>query len=460
MQELVISSNEDPESISISKVEEFLNDPNYISDTNEDTNDDDEVSEDSFEKSINEISRIDGIPAEFRKFIATMRRDVFDEELGVYIPNMVDATHVFNQLLKVTSNKYASEIIPHLEYVLKQNKEDYNNNEFVNDLEAVINEIKKLANTNSQLYNLIINVLHGSELDLIFLRLSTTESVSEDFDINTDIPKQQGTSVRIFEKLEAADANSTKDKYITSMIVANSTRSKTPENEAKYKKALSNIQQIVTTGIKNKVEGKKESILGTANPSKVLEELVEGLYEPLTTIGLSLPKSLLRLSILAIEVYENNQNLDRLNAESKLAFENNQDLINSGNYLESGFFNSLIGIAKLGLANQSFKGVLDDSGDKSSTKDAYVQTFNNVLRRAATYINKYNPSSIPSVIRNAENKPIYRYVKYTPLLSMAMDIRRKGVVEAIKQDDEKVFNDFLNDYFKDHPTLDDFLMVM
>lgn len=184
------------------------------------------------------------------------------------------------------------------------------------------------------------------------------------------------------------------------------------------------------------------------------------MYEPLTTIGLSLPKSLLRLSILAIEVYENNQNLDRLNAESKLAFENNQDLINSGNYLESGFFNSLIGIAKLGLANQSFKGVLDDSGDKSSTKDAYVQTFNNVLRRAATYINKYNPSSIPSVIRNAENKPIYRYVKYTPLLSMAMDIRRKGVVEAIKQDDEKVFNDFLNDYFKDHPTLDDFLMVM
>lgn len=73
-----------------------------------------------------------------------MRRDVFDEELGVYIPNMVDATHVFNQLLKVTSNKYASEIIPHLEYVLKQNKEDYNNNEFVNDLEAVINEIKNL----------------------------------------------------------------------------------------------------------------------------------------------------------------------------------------------------------------------------------------------------------------------------------------------------------------------------
>lgn len=49
LQELVISSNEDPESISISKVEEFLNDPNYISDTNEDTNDDDEVSEDSFE---------------------------------------------------------------------------------------------------------------------------------------------------------------------------------------------------------------------------------------------------------------------------------------------------------------------------------------------------------------------------------------------------------------------------
>lgn len=451
LQELVITSNEDPESISISKVEEFLNDPKYSVDTNEDTNDDDEVSEESFEKSINEISRIDGIPAEFRKFISTMRRDIYDEELGVYIPNMVDAKGIFNQLLKVTSNKYAEELIPHLEYVLKQNKEDYNSNEFVNDLEAVINEIKKLSNTNSQLYNLIINVLHGSELDLMFVRLSTADNSSENMSDEELISGPQETRVRIFEQLETADANETKKNFIASMTIANATRYKSPENEAKYKEALQAIQQI-TVDIKNNLAS-NNSILGELNPNKKLNSIVDELHESLNTIGLNLPKSLIKMSVLAMEVYENGKTLDKVSAENKIAYDNNQDIIRANNYLESGFFSALNEIAKAGLANKPFKGLIDDTSDRVI---AYVQTFNNVLRRSSVYINKYNPAYIPSVVRNAENKPIYRYVKYTPLLSMALDIRRKGVLEAIKSDDEKVFNDFLNDYFKDHPMFDDF----
>ena len=453
LKELIISSSEeDADSISINKVEDFLN-TTTGTDVTDDPNDEDEVSTDDFEKGFNEISRIEGIPAEFRKFISTMRRDIYDEDLGIYIPNMVDATGIFHQLLKVTSNKYANEIIPHLEYILKQNKEDYSKNEFSNDLEAVINEIKKLAASNSQLYNLIINVLHGTELDLIFMRLSTPQAVEEGDEISTEDIRANGQEarVRIFEQIEAADANKTRNSLITSMLFNNSTKSKSEEQLKKYNEALLKIKKI-SEQIGNSLAA-NNSILEGLNPNKLLNDNVNELHDALAVIGLNLPKSLIKMSLLAIDKFENGKNLDRISEENKLAFDNNQDLIAERKYLESGFFSALVQLSKVGLAGQSFKGLIDDTSEK---KIAYVDTFNNVLRRASTYINKYDPSAIPSVVKNAENKPIYRYVKYTPLLSMALDVRKKGIKEAIKQDDEKVFNDFLNEYFKEHPMLDDF----
>ncbi len=455
LKELIISSSEeDADTISINKVEDFLN-TTTGTDVTDDPNDEDEVSTDDFEKGFNEVSRIEGIPAEFRKFISTMRRDIYDEDLGIYIPNMVDATSIFHQLLKVTSNKYANEIIPHLEYILKQNKEDYSRNEFSNDLEAVINEIKKLATSNSQLYNLIINVLHGSELDLIFIRLNTPEQTASEQQMSeSEISEsQQEARVRIFEQIEAADATKTRNALVTSMLFKNATKTKSEENLKAYEKALEKIKKI-SEKIKISVASEgKTRIFDGLDHNTILNDMTNDLHNSLSIIGLNLPKSLIKMSILAIEKFENGKSLDKVSAENKVAFDNNQEFIVGRNYLESGFFTSMLQIAINGLKGQSFKGLIDEGSDK---KIGYVDTFNNVLRRASTYINKYNPAFIPSVVKNAENKPIYRYVKYTPLLSMALDIRRKGVKEAMKQDDEKVFNDFLNDYFKDHPMLDDF----
>jgi hypothetical protein len=287
------------------------------------------------------------------------------------------------------------------------------------------------------------------------MRLSTPQAVEEGDEISTEDIRANGQEarVRIFEQIEAADATKTRNALITSMIFKNATKTKSEENLKAYEKALEKIKKI-SEKIKISVASEgKTRIFDGLNHNTILNDMTNDLHSSLSIIGLNLPKSLIKMSILAIEKFENGKSLDKVSAENKVAFDNNQEFIAGRNYLESGFFTSMLQIAINGLKGQSFKGLIDESSDK---KIGYVDTFNNVLRRASTYINKYNPAFIPSVVKNAENKPIYRYVKYTPLLSMALDVRKKGIKEAIKQDDEKVFNDFLNEYFKEHPMLDDF----
>jgi hypothetical protein len=82
---------------------------------------------------------------------------------------------------------------------------------------------------------------------------------------------------------------------------------------------------------------------------------------------------------------------------------------------------------------------------RTAEQNKQIEGLNNILKKAAKYLVKHNVDSNVSVFQNAENKNVYRYVKYTPLLQLAQVVKTKGVQGLI---DEYPMYD---QWFKDNP---------
>ena len=118
---------------------------------------------------------------------------------------------------------------------------------------------------------------------------------------------------------------------------------------------------------------------------------------------------------------ENKNNFSEFISKDITDFYDTHDgFVKEKQYLEKEFFTSMVYLLNKmyinGEANNKFDVLLDDtiSGSSKGKTDVSINRLSVILRNASNYIIKYDPTNMPSVIKNAEGKSIYRYVKYTP----------------------------------------------
>ena len=401
---------------------------------------------DQFDKNSFGINVLDGLPKEMRRFFSLVMYEESDTQLGIKLPKMIDGSMIFNTIMKITSDTHPDNIIEKIRTKALEYQYD-GFTEASKELMSVYEKLDELTGLstnngkpvrNHQLYHQLIDVFHTTELEYKMFNVYTDKVLNQFSDpMAPEGSGETNTSFTLIDALLKQDINKKRDKIVSSILSTYRKNSKDKD----FLKNVNKLQKFVT-GI-----NRSEFLLnaGEEDPNIFLENKVIELHELLNNIGLNLPKSLLRLSLMAIERVENQRSLE-MTHEAMDHYRAHHDMVLEGQYLQKSFFEDLgILTSKMSLnvsADQLSELIERNSDDKTAKR------FNAVFSKAARYLVKYDPSELPSVVRNAEGKPIYRYVKYTPAAIISQDIRQNGLKSALSK--SRFYNDYLSDYFGDN----------
>lgn len=401
-----------------------------------------------FEKTINELNRMDSLPAEFKKFLSTIRRDYIHPVYGILVPAIVDGRKLTPTLMKIAANKEPQQILPTIKMVYERWYDDGLINEAM-DLEAVYNEVKKLTmldkgstpTANAQLYKMILNVLHGTRIGYVMFNMQYFEAPNID-ELDEMVERDTTPRFSISDKIQYKDINNKKNRLVERMILTQ----KSERGSEAYRKAMMNAIKIAT-----KVSTAESLFTGDKSQAS-LDRTVDELHKSLWTIGLQIPRSMLRFSMIAIQELENEKTISKLDESTLEQYELDRQFANENEYLEKAFFTNLklileAGLGTDGVAAKMFENMLDDE----NTASTEVKSFNSILRKAAKFMVKYDPTAFSSVVYNAEGKPIYEYVKYSPMVITAEDIRQKGLEGTMEED--PYYEMYLRDYITNNHLL-------
>lgn len=453
----ILDGKEAPDSeedIDKPEITEFDEEGNpIVNQNNEDGGNDGETEEgrEDFESGLNQHSRLESLSKEIRHFLALVRYDRKDRN-GISFPRHIDGQQIFNLLLKTTSDVDVDMIVPHILNTSEKMRED-GFTDVADDLRAVYNALDQHTGMSSnggvpmrnlQLYNMILDVLDGTELDYLQTKVKTRQLT----DPEGGVLGVETYDYTIQDKVMSTDVDARKKRIVSSMITTHAERG----NDEAFRNAALELANLSLT-ISNNTTGLILSINETQG--KKLQELTDKLHSLMGEVGIRVPKSLIRLSILAIDRRENmvTHNDAEIDPAINQDYEANSKLIGETKYLEKEFFRSLNTILKFML-----KSTHDDYArllDFDNSKDDAINRFNSILSKASAYIVKYDPTELQSTIRNAEGKPIYRYVKNTPALTTAQSIRINGLVKTLEKD--PYFSRQLENWFKDNPAMGDIM---
>ena len=415
---------------------------------NDDAEDQQETSESSdFDASFNEINALDSLPRQIRKFLAVVRYDQVHPTLGIKVPRMIAGEQLFGSLIKISAEMDPKNIIEHIKIVAQQQIEDGYFNAG-NDLMAVYDKLSRytkmdesgIPQSNKQLYNMIVDVLHKTEIDYVMIDVKTTQTFLEGDEILTDT-----RNFTLVDKVHSQDVNNKKRNLVTSIIEMYKENKNNPEYLAAVNKLLQLSRTIKTSSF---------ILSDVTSQNAKLESVTSELQKAFEDVGMKFPKSLIRMSIMAIDQVDNKATLN-ITGTPLAHYNNHSKFISEKKYLEKDFFTDVINIfEKISvnkISSNDFAILLDEKNSKSDT----VNRFNSIIKKAAEYIVKYDPNELPSTVRNAEGKPIYRYVSYTPATIIAQSIRTKGLLETLKED--PFYADFLETFYADNAMLGDLL---
>lgn len=409
-----------------------------------------ELENNDFDDGMGEQNRMDSYVAQIRRFFSTLRSDEFDQETEINFPRMIDGQYLFPTLLKITAGIDPKNIINSIGVMSKQMiKDGYS--QVGKDLQIIFNEIQTrtkadsngVAQSNKQLLNLVVEVLHGVELNYAMFNVASPKKVNmEDVTSGEELLRSDSVNFRMFDKVMDSDITKKRNDVIAGFIKKHSAEATTDEFKAgaKYLKDFAtnfmNAPDIL------------DSMVGQ---TMKLEKLTDEIHNAMLAIGLKVPRSLVELSLMAINKAENNIALDVDN--ELLEFYNvNENFIKQAQYLEKDFFRSLkivldASYLESGKPNSGIRNVLDD--EKSKNKDAKRLLL--ILKKASAYTVKYDPTDIPSVIKNAEGKSIYRFTKYNPLLLLGQRLNTMTLEEALA--DDPYFKNTLEAFMEDNVLL-------
>jgi len=410
-------------------------------------NADDELGQDGTEDFDTFVQKnaLESLPKQIKKFLAiNMYYAPHETYPDVKLPRVIDGSTLFPILLKISSDIKSDKIIDQLLNAAETIIDD-GDIKSGNDIMTIYNNLKKVSGLNSnntatknkQLYNMFIETLHVTSIGYTLFNLSFQNQIDD----NNDSYISAG-SISLKDKVLYEDINKKKKDIINNFLYVYNNEYASISYQEKIKKVLNIIGEIKT----------KKSILETtkSHVDQVLQSLTNDLHTSLKDVGLILPKSLIRLSLVAIETKENNVEIKKvLNKVIKNHLEINEGFIKSDKYLTKTFFNNFYDILKDLPTPAAMNAIFDDASKKYGG-------FNSILRKASEYIVKYDPTELPSVVRNAEGKLVYRYVKYTPLIYMVKTLKEEGFLNFIKEDGE--FYNFLQSFYGDNVLLSQLMM--
>jgi len=404
----------------------------------------DEIDSDETESFDNFVEKnaLDSIPRQIKRFLAINTYNLeHPVHKDIFIPRVINGVEIFSTLLQISSDLAHDKIIEQMETASKTMIED-GNYEIGNDLKITYENLKRFTGItddnnkpvrNKQLYNMFIEALHVTSLQYSLFTTEIEKVQENPDDVNSPIINRV-KYISVKDKVLYEDINQKKKDIVDQFLVAYNKNNR----QDNYQQAITNLLNAITT-IKT-----KSHLLESLNADdSVLINMTNAIHDNLKEIGFNIPKSLVRLSLIGIDTLENNQPVTLYDSYIKEHYDINKDFINSDKYLNKKFFNDLYSI----LSRRPNPETLSNSFDDSSKE---FGGFNSILRRASEYIIKYDPSALPSVVRNAEGKLIYRYVKYTPLLWMVKQYNKNGFL-TVKDDAD--YERFLKDFYKSHPTL-------
>lgn len=430
----------DDTSVNAEEMQNIANQEQEVVKDVEDTADE-ELGEDGTEDFDNFVQKntLESLPNQIKKFLAiNMYYAPHEKYIGVKLPRVIDGATLFPILLKITSDVKPDKIIDQLLNAAEIMIND-GNVKAGNDIMTIYNNLKKasgldsnnMATKNKQLYNMFVEVLHVTAMNYALFNLSFENKVDDQGDSYIAAGK-----ISLKDKILYEDINKKKKDIVDSFLYKYNNEYTSSDYQDKIQKLVDVIGEIKT----------QESILDTLTKynDKTLKALTERLHTAMKDVGLNVPKSLVRLSLIGIETKENGKNILLLNKTIKNHLEINENFIKSDKYLTKSFFNNVYDILKTKPAPAVLNKKFDDASKEYGA-------FNSILRKASEYVVKYDPTELPSVVRNAEGKLIYRYVKYTPLIYMVKTLREEGFVDFVKDDFE--FNNFLESFYGDNVML-------
>lgn len=418
---------------------------NVISD--DDAELDSETSESvDYDSSFNEINA-ESLPRMIRKYLTIVRYDQVHPQLGIKVPRMIPGEQIFSSLLQTSADIEPSNIIEHIKITGEGQIED---GFYVmgNDILAIYNKLSRetgmesdgVPTKNKQLYNMVIDVLHKTAVDYVMIKPKT---VLEEIDPQSNETNLSTTGFTIIDQVFKQDVDNKKKDFLTSII-------KTYKENKNNKEYLSQVKELV------KLSKKMTSpfiLTEVSTQNTQLERLTNELYEAFNNVGLKFPKSLIRMSIMAIDQTDNKVDLN-VTGKAKSHYDAHSRFVSEKKYLERDFFfsvNDIFDKIVQGISTNDFAVELDNN----NSKDKSINRFNTIIKKASEYIVKYDLSNILPTVRNAEGKPIYRYVSNTPVTLLFQSIRSKGLLATLE--DDPFYKDFLKDFFFDNAALTDLL---
>jgi len=408
-----------------------------------------------FDKSFNEFDLTDSYVAQVRRFLSTIRRDRTDERTGVQIPEVIDGQAIFNVLLQISSGKDPYSIMSLIDASSAMLEKD-GYTEVASDLKQVYASIVELTKmdaegtptSNQHLYNQIINVLHSVEIDYMMINVTMPENITDLSDLNA-MARQKPVSFRIVDRVLESSIVQKRNEIISGLIKAHTEKARTDEYFKAYQALVKASEAVSTPGNVN--------IFGAlGNHDVSIRNLTNEIHGAMTTLGMKVPRSLVELSLMAIQATENSQPLT-LGKQLKAFYDGNQEFIKQGQYLQKDFFSNLATLMKNNFYSgpKVPKAGLDVILDDETTKDSAAMIMSLILKKATAYVIKYDPTNLPSVIKNAEGKAIYRFTKPTPFTEIARSVRENGLLKTLEQN--PYHKDFLMSFFEDNFMLGDIL---
>lgn len=419
---------------------------------NEDVKDNEE--EDNYEDygGTNPINQVRYV----RALLATIEKDTTDE-LGVTLPNVVDAVGIFPVLLKITSNLNPYNTVARLRVIGNQLIEDGFIEEG-NDVLAVYNRIisdtgvdsNGLPTKNKHIYDMFVEVLNNLELDYTMFEITTPERKSADQLVNESVGISHKIDIK--DSVLISDVKNVKDDLINQMILKYTTNN--AEEASKHKQA---VKELIA--ISKEIVSSEKLFIARKNEEKLAEDYVEKIDKLFKDIGLNLPKSLIRLSLVGIDAVENNRNKP-VSENLKQVYDLHEGYIKQKKYLEKDFFRSLQYVLNQMYSgdlrtSQKFIEFIDEDIKKRGSEALDKGRFLSILKKSSEYLLKYNPQKIQAVIRNAEGKNIYRYAKYNPLLQLSQIAREEGLYSMLALD--PYFDVSLKAFMQSNPVFGEYL---
>jgi predicted NAD-dependent protein-ADP-ribosyltransferase YbiA (DUF1768 family) len=399
----------------------------------------------------------ESLPKEIREALSVIKFNHIDPEFGIIVPKYVDAYSMFGVILKISSNVDADEVVENIKHFADKLRDDNIHLEAADSMTAIYEHIKEKCEIteyedgtvnikNAQFYNIFTSTVVRAAVDYILydVNVKTKELYSEN-ELDDSEPTIVSSMVNydLKDKILSEDINTKKNQMLRSLV---STYNKKAGTDT-YKKALVVIERHAIT-----ITTPKPFLSSVKDEGTRVEKMAQELSDAFKEIGLPLPKSLLRLSILGICITEKNES-PKMDSRSKTGkfYANDERFVLEGNYLQKDFFADFL-LIKESLKNNNISGTV--LAERLDDKDDSFGRMSIILRKASTYITTYDPTDLRSVFRNAEGKPVYRYLPFTPVLSIAQEVTNKGLSYSLKNDN---FYDNSKVYYENNPFFADIL---